>query len=72
MPRAGLKDLIATKFASEAAMARALGWKRQRLNKITTGSKEPDLHEASDMANVLDVSISQIASFFLEVKSPNG
>lgn len=60
-----LKNDIKTKFGSEAEMARALGWPRQRLNKITTGTKEPDVGELGEMAKVMEESISQVAEFFL-------
>ena len=67
-----LKRLIINKYGSEAKCAKALGWPRQRLNKITLGNKEPDVEEINALANILDVSIAEIVKIFLKSKSPNG
>lgn len=67
-----LCGLIYSKYDTEAELARELGWPRQRLNKITTGAKEPDLHEVAAIASKLDSSLEDIASIFLRSKSPNG
>ena len=66
-----LNGLIHSKFDSEAKMSDALGWRRQRLNKITNGEKEPDLYEVRDISNVLGVSFMTVAQIFLDRKSPN-
>jgi DNA-binding XRE family transcriptional regulator len=67
-----LSSLIHGVYDSEAAMARDLGWAKQRLNKITTGQKEPDIIEATQIADKLRVSVNDIAQIFLSAKSPNG
>ena len=67
-----LSSLIHGKYDTEAQFARELGWKRQRLNRITNGQKEPDLSEASAIASALNVPIERIADIFLGTKSPNG
>ena len=64
-----LSGLIHSKFDSESAMANAMGWSRQRLNRITTGKKVPDLFEVDDIANVLDTSFVSVAHIFLGSKS---
>ena len=61
-----LNGMIHTKFKSEAEMADALGWNRQRLNKITNRRKEPNLDEVYAMSRVLDRSFIEIAKIFLE------
>lgn len=66
-----LCGLIHSKYDTEADFARALGWKRQRLNRITTGAREPDLHETAEIAAKLDTSLEEIAAIFLRSKSPN-
>lgn len=66
-----LTSLIYGQFDSEADFARSIGWDRRKLNKITTGAKEPDLHEAATMANGLGISLDSIAQIFLHKKSPN-
>ena len=60
-----LRGMIHAKFDSEAAMARALGWSRQRLSKITNGRKIPTIFEIDAMATVLGCSFMDIANFYL-------
>ena len=67
-----LSGLIHSKFHTESKMADAMGWSRQRLNKITNGDKEPDLDEVRSISDVLDVSFMTVAQIFLDRKSPNG
>ena len=61
-----LKACICKKYGSEAAMARAMDWPRQRLNKITNGIKEPDVSEVNEIAKALECPISTVAAFFLQ------
>ena len=67
-----LRGMIYSKFDSEAKMAEALGWNRQKLNKITNGQKEPDLDEVRDISDILGVSFMDVAHIFLQKESPNG
>ncbi len=67
-----LNGLIHSQFKNEASLARALGWPRQRLNKITSGSKEPNISEAVQIARQLGVSVDRLSDIFFESKSPNG
>ena len=67
-----LSGLIHSKFHTESKMADAMGYSRQRLNKITNGDKEPDLEEVRDIANALDEPFMTVAQIFLDLKSPNG
>lgn len=60
-----LKKMIKEKFPTEAACARALEWDRRKLNKLTTGKKEPDIRELFDLSNVLDVPITELVIIFL-------
>lgn len=60
-----LRGKIHAKFDSEAEMARALGWTRQRLSKITNGHKIPTIFEIDDMATVLGCTFMDIANFYL-------
>lgn len=66
-----LRGLIYSKYDSEADMAKAMGWPRQRLSKITNGLKEPDVNELNAIAEPLGVSVGEIAQIFLRSKSPN-
>lgn len=67
-----LMEAIMKKYPSEAACARAMGWPRQRLNKITTNVREPDLKEVRDLANATDYTVGEMAKIFLDELSPNG
>ena len=67
-----LNGLIHSKYDNEAQMADALGWPRQKLNKITNGDQEPDLGEVKDIAHALEVPFMQVANIFLSVRSPIG
>lgn len=67
-----LNGLIHSKYESEAKMADAMGWPRQKLNKITCGIKEPDLDEVKSIADALEVPFMTVAHIFLNEKSPIG
>ena len=56
---------------SETDMASAMGWSRQRLNKITNGKKVPDLFELDDMASALGSTVMDLAHIFLQSRSTN-
>ncbi|WP_185741092.1 helix-turn-helix transcriptional regulator [Clostridium sp. KNHs216] len=66
-----LRGLIYSQFDSETEFAKAIGWPRQRVNKITNGTKEPDIDELSVLAKALNKSVGEIAQIFLRCKSPN-
>lgn len=66
-----VKTLITDKYKTEAACARKLGWSRQRLNKITTRTREPSVYELNEIAKALGTSVNRIVPFFLVDKSPN-
>lgn len=64
-----LRGMIYSKFDNEAQAADAMGWSRQRLNKITSGSKEPDLFDVKALADVLGVTFMDVAQIFLQSES---
>lgn len=66
-----LRSLIYRHYDSEADMAKRIGWPRQRLSKITNGTKEPDVTELSAIAGALETSIEEVAQIFLRYQSPN-
>ena len=66
-----LRGMIYSHFESEAACARAIGWKRQKLSKITNGIKEPDVSELAELARALECSVDDLVQIFLTQKSPN-
>lgn len=63
--RMELRDMIREKFRSEAECARKMGWSRQRLNKITTGKKMPDIAELNCIAAVLERNADELLHIFL-------
>lgn len=65
------RGLIYSQFDSESDFARALGWPRQAVNKLSNGIKQPDLEEIDAMAKVLNVSELELMHIFLAKKSPN-
>lgn len=67
----GLSSLIHGQFNSQAAFARHIGWRKQRLNKIINGEKQPTLEEVQTIAEGLSVPFMMVATFFLNQKSPN-
>lgn len=67
-----LKGLIYSKYGKETVLADKLGWTRQRLNKITTGRKTPNIEELNELAQALDEPVDRMMHIFLPKKSPNG
>lgn len=67
-----LNGMIHTMYSSETEMAKHMGWSRQRLNRITTGNKVPDLFEIRDIARALGASFMSLARIFLGDESTFG
>ena len=66
-----LNGIIHSRFKSETAMAQAMNWSRQRLNRITSGRKVPDIMEVNLMAEALGVPFGDMADIFLRSESTN-
>ena len=66
-----LNELIYSKFKSQSAFSRHIGWPKQSLNKIVNGDKQPTLEEVQTIANGLEVPFMLVANFFLKSQSPN-
>ena len=67
-----LNGLIHAKYPTESDMAKAMNWPRQKLNKITTGRKMPDLQETVEIADALEKPLDYVANLFLPKESPIG
>lgn len=67
-----VKGMIYSKYGKESALADHLGWSRQKLNKITTGRKLPNLEELNALSGALDEPVDKMLHIFLKQKSPNG
>ena len=61
----GLRGMICSKYRTEAACAREMGWSKQRLNKITNGKKIPDVTELNCIAVALGCDAGDLLQFFL-------
>ena len=66
-----LRGLIYGAYDSEADFAKAIGWDRQRLSKITNGQREPNIEELNSLAKGLGITVEMVAHIFLATKSPN-
>lgn len=67
-----LSGMIHSKYENESQMADAMGWTRQRLNKITNGDKAPSLDDIEALSKALEKPVPEIIDVFLRAKSPNG
>ena len=65
-----LSRIIHGKYRSEAEFARAMGWSRQKMNKITTGKQLPDIQELNQMAEMLDVGAAELLEVLLPEREP--
>lgn len=64
-PNLALKGLIYGKYGKEVNLAKALGWSKQRLNRITTGRSMPNVEELNALAVALDTSVERMVHIFL-------
>lgn len=60
-----LDDLIHQHYRTETEMAAQMGWNKQRLNKITTGLKTPNVNDINKIANALNVNVGILCDIFL-------
>ena len=60
-----LRGLIYQTFDTESDCAKALGWNRQQLNKITNNKKKPTVDELNELAKVSNTNVETIFKFFL-------
>lgn len=66
-----VRGAVYARYSDIATLAKKLGWSRQKLSPIVNGKKEPALSEVQAMADALCIEASELASFFLELKSQN-
>lgn len=66
-----VRGAVYSRYNDIAALAKVIGWSRQKLSPIVNGKKEPDLSEVQAMADAMEMEASELASFFLELKSQN-
>ena len=66
-----VKGAVYARFKDIAELAETLGWSRQKLSPIVNGKREPNLSDIQAMAKAMDMDVTLLASFFLELKSQN-
>lgn len=66
-----VKGAVYARFKDIADLANTLGWSRQKLSPIINGKKEPSLSDVQDIAKAMEMDVTQLTSFFLELKSRN-
>lgn len=66
-----VKGAVYARYKDIADLANTLGWSRQKLSPIVNGKKEPSLSDVQDMAKAMDMEVTLLTSFFLELKSQN-
>lgn len=59
-----IRDLIRTKFHTDAAFALAMGWMPQKVTKLIQGVYIPKIGEAAKMSRVLSIPLDELVSFF--------
>ncbi len=60
----GLVGLIYEKFKNQTECANALGWHKQKLNRIINGISKPDVDDVNNLAVVLNEPVSTITGFW--------
>lgn len=60
-----LKKAIEEKYGTEAALARSIGWSRQRMSKLTNGKKKPDVDDVAILVKSLDLPVNTVFNFFI-------
>lgn len=66
-----VRGAVYARYSDIATLAKEIGWSRQKLSPIVNGKKEPDLTEVQLMADAMGMDASELASFFLDLKSQN-
>jgi transcriptional regulator with XRE-family HTH domain len=65
-----LNGMIHSMYGSEADMAKAMGWSKQKLNRITNRKQEPLLREVYEISKALRRPFGDVADIFLPHESP--
>ena len=59
-----IQQLIKEKFGTEAAFARAIGWSRQKMNRILHKKTEIKVDDIVVFSRALDCSADDVVHFF--------
>lgn len=61
--------MISDKYGTQTACAKALGWPKQKLNRIALGQTMPSLEDVQALAKALNKPVGVIANIFLQKTS---
>lgn len=61
-----LRGAVYAKYESLTALARALGWSRQKVSNVIGGKVEPSLEDVDKLSKALGIGLEQTAQFFLQ------
>lgn len=60
-----LRGKVYSRFKSITAMARTLGWTKQKASRIVNGLQEPTIDDVKSLSDALDEKFEDVAAFFL-------
>ena len=66
-----VRGAVYARYESIAELAETLGWSRQKLSPIVNGKQEPTLSDIQAMAQAMEMDVTLLTSFFLQLKSQN-
>lgn len=55
-----IKDIVVEKFGSQAKCAKAIGWKRQYLNKLLLKQQEAKVSDVNLLAEALNMPVTDV------------
>lgn len=61
-----LRGKVYSRFRSISAMARALGWTKQKASRIISRKQEPTIDDVKSLSVALGESLEEVALFFLQ------
>ena len=66
-----IRGIVYDSFSSIRAFSKAIGWDRTKACNIFNGVREPRVSDLSEMAQILNVPIEDLAKIFLLNRSQN-
>ena len=72
MDRSELRSKVFGRFKNQKAFADAIKWSENKVSKLLNGDYVPDVDQASEISDVLDLNEKDFCVIFLNQKSPIG
>ena len=66
-----IRGIVYSRYKSIRSFAKAIGWDRTKACNIVNGSREPRVTELQELANILQLPVTELADIFLHEKSQN-